>query len=81
MTRIYFVRHAQPDETWADDRTRPLTQLGLSDRNKVTKLLTDTKIDTCISSPYLRSLDTIADYAASLGMTVTIDERLRERKS
>ena len=23
MTRIIFVRHAQPDMSWEDDRTRP----------------------------------------------------------
>lgn len=25
MTTIYFVRHAQPEYEWVDDRTRPLT--------------------------------------------------------
>lgn len=28
MTRIYFVRHAQPEHGHADDRTRPLTDEG-----------------------------------------------------
>ena len=32
MTRIYFVRHAEPDKTVEDDRTRPFSKKGLSDR-------------------------------------------------
>lgn len=30
-TRIYFVRHAQPDHNWIDDRTRPLSEEGKCD--------------------------------------------------
>ena len=26
MTRVYFVRHAQPEHDWEEDRTRPLTE-------------------------------------------------------
>ena len=25
VTKVYFVRHAQPEHMWEDDRTRPLT--------------------------------------------------------
>lgn len=28
MTRVYFVRHAQPEHDWEEDRTRPLTEEG-----------------------------------------------------
>lgn len=28
MTRVYFVRHAQPEHAWKEDRTRPLTEEG-----------------------------------------------------
>ena len=28
MTRVYFVRHAQPEHDWEEDRTRPLTEKG-----------------------------------------------------
>ena len=31
MTKIYFVRHAQPEHAWEDDRTRPLTGEGKKD--------------------------------------------------
>ena len=28
MTRVFFVRHAQPEHAWEDDRTRPLAKDG-----------------------------------------------------
>ena len=32
MTRVYFVRHAQPEHDWEnEDRTRPLTEEGKKD--------------------------------------------------
>lgn len=30
-TKVYFVRHAQPEHMWEDDRTRPLTEEGEAD--------------------------------------------------
>ena len=39
MTTIYFVRHAQPEHNWENDRTRPLTEEGLADSQKVTEAL------------------------------------------
>ena len=80
MTGIFFVRHAQPDESWEDDRTRPLTALGIKDSLKVTEILEKFKIDIIYSSPFKRSIDTISDYINKYNMTVFIDERFRERK-
>ena len=31
MTRVYFVRHAQPKHDWEEDRTRLLTEEGKKD--------------------------------------------------
>lgn len=31
MTRVYFVRHAQPEHEWEEDRTRPLMEEGKKD--------------------------------------------------
>lgn len=80
MTRIFFVRHAQPDESWKDDRTRPLTRIGIEDRKKVTDLLVKYPIDFFYSSPYKRSIDTIAECASVLDKPIYTDERFRERK-
>lgn len=35
MTHIYFVRHAQPEHDWLDDRSRPLTEAGIKDSESV----------------------------------------------
>ena len=44
MTKVYFVRHAQPDFAWEDDRTRPLTAEGKADSAVVVKFLKDKNI-------------------------------------
>lgn len=80
MTSIFFVRHAQPDVKWEDDRTRPLTAIGLNDSKKVTEVLENFNIDIFYSSPYKRSYDTILDCANKFNMIIHTDERFRERK-
>ena len=80
MTKVYFVRHAQPDFAWEDDRTRPLTAEGKADSAVVVEFLKDKEIDIFYCSPYLRSRDTIVDTAAYYGKEIITDERLRERE-
>ncbi|MDE6233599.1 MAG: histidine phosphatase family protein [Lachnospiraceae bacterium] len=80
MTKVYFVRHAQPEHMWEHDRTRPLTAEGKKDAEIVLNFLKDKKIDVFYSSPYKRSFDTIADTAAFFGKKIITDERLRERE-
>ena len=80
MTKIYFVRHAQPEHAWEDDRTRPLTGEGKRDSAIVFEFLKDKHIDAFYSSPYKRSVDTIADSADFFGKDIITDEDLRERE-
>ncbi len=80
ITKVYFVRHAQPEHMWEDDRTRPLTAEGKQDSEMVLDFLRDKGIDVFYCSPYRRSLDTIADTAAFYGKEIITDERLRERE-
>lgn len=80
MTNIYFVRHAQSEHSWEDDRTRPLTEEGKQDCHIVLEFLKDKKIDVFYCSPAKRSMDTIADTAAFYGKEIITDERLRERE-
>ncbi|MDE5933508.1 MAG: hypothetical protein K2H40_13660 [Lachnospiraceae bacterium] len=42
MTRVYFVRHAQPEHDHEDDRTRPLTAKGRADAKAVRAFFRDT---------------------------------------
>lgn len=80
MTKVYFVRHAQPKHDWKDDRTRPLTEEGKKDSAIVLEFLKYKKIDAFYCSPYKRSLDTIADAAVFFDKEIITDERLRERE-
>ena len=80
MTKIYFVRHAQPEHACEDDRTRPLTGEGKKDSAIVFEFLKDKHIDAFYSSPYKRSVDTIADSADFFGKDIITDEDLRERE-
>lgn len=81
LTRVHFVRHAQPVHSHREDRTRPLTQEGKQDTALVTQVLADKHIDCFYCSPYLRSLDTIRPAAAQYGLPIREDERLRERQA
>ncbi|MGN0385306.1 MAG: histidine phosphatase family protein [Lachnospiraceae bacterium] len=80
MTRVYFVRHAQPEHTWQEDRTRPLTEEGKRDSAIVLDFFKDKEIDAFYCSPYKRSVDTIADTAAFFRKKIITDEDLRERE-
>lgn len=80
MTKVFFVRHAQPEHNWKDDRTRPLTREGKADSKIVLDFLKDKKIDAFYCSPYKRSMDTISDTADFFGMEIITDERFRERE-
>jgi 2,3-bisphosphoglycerate-dependent phosphoglycerate mutase len=80
LTSIYFVRHAQPNHAWEEDRTRPLTNEGLEDSKKVTEFLRKFNIHCYASSPYKRSFDTIKEIALEQGIDIIMDERFRERE-
>ncbi len=81
MTRVFFVRHAQPQSDWEDDRTRPLTKEGWGDTLSVTEVLQKEKIDALYSSPYQRSMDTIRQAALNHHLPIQTDERFREREN
>lgn len=80
MTSVYFVRHAEPNYNNHDDMLRELTEKGLQDRRLVTAFLADKQIDKVLSSPYLRSVDTVKDFADRHGFEIEIVEDFRERK-
>lgn len=80
MTKVYFVRHAQPDHSWKDDRTRPLTKEGVEDSQCVLDFFKSKHIDMFYSSPYKRSVDTILSSSEYFNCEIITDERLRERE-
>ncbi len=80
MTKIYFVRHAEPDYNNHEDALRELSPKGMEDRKLVTKFLMDKDIDVVLSSPYKRAVDTVRDYADSHKFKIEMIQDFRERK-
>ena len=75
MTKVYFIRHAEPDLTNHDDLLRPLTEKGMQDRKIATDYLSDKKIDVVLSSPFKRAVMTLEDFAGKYGFNIeTIDD-------
>lgn len=79
-TNVYFVRHAQPDFSVKDDLIRPLSEKGLGDAKKVTKILMDKDITSIYSSPFKRAIDTINDFANKSQIEIiTVDDFCERR--
>lgn len=77
MTTVYFIRHAQADSAVLDQESRPLTDKGKQDCYQLAEDFENIKIDFILSSPYRRSLDTIAQIAERPGLSVHISDHLR----
>ncbi|WP_226672337.1 histidine phosphatase family protein [Rossellomorea aquimaris] len=77
-TYIYMVRHGDSPIT-GDERTRPLTEKGMKDARRITDLLKTEEIDVVVSSPYLRSVQTVEGISRHIGKPVVIEETLKER--
>lgn len=80
MTIVYFVRHAEPDYANHNDMERPLTHRGKEDSKLVTDYLSDKNIDIVLSSPFLRAIETVKDFAESFEHSIIAVEDFRERK-
>ena len=79
MTHVYFVRHAEPNYQNHDDALRELSPKGLADRALAAGYLRDKGVDSVLSSPYRRAVDTVAPLADALGLTVETMDGFRER--
>lgn len=80
MTKVYFIRHAEPNYNNHNDALRELSPKGTKDRKLVTEFLKDKQIDVVLSSPYKRAVDTVRDFADSEGMEINLIHDFRERK-
>jgi 2,3-bisphosphoglycerate-dependent phosphoglycerate mutase len=78
MTNLYFVRHAHSTYT-PDELERPLSIKGFSDAAKVTELLKAEDVDTVISSPYKRAVQTVKGIAEYIDKEIEIADSFKER--
>ncbi|WP_339218457.1 histidine phosphatase family protein [Paenibacillus sp. FSL W7-1332] len=80
MTTFYFVRHADSPFLEGKERSRGLSAEGSIAAVRVKDVLLGEGIDAIISSPYKRAKDTVQPLADALGLPITEQEDLRERK-
>ncbi len=79
LTNLYLVRHAHSTYT-PDELGRPLSTIGYSDAQRISKLLIKENIDIVISSPYKRAIQTVEGIAKTNGKEVIIVDDFKERK-
>jgi 8-oxo-dGTP diphosphatase len=77
----YVVRHAKAGdrEDWdGDDRLRPLTEAGHRQAQALADRLRIQRIDTILSSPYVRCVQTVEPLAAKLNVPIEPRKDLEE---
>ncbi len=74
---LWLLRHAEAADGTPDDE-RPLTERGIRQAEAAGHALKalGVTIDTCLSSPKLRALQTAQYACAPLGLEVSVDRRL-----
>ena len=80
MTKVYFIRHCEPNFNNHHDLTRELSEKGMADTRLVTEYLWDKNICVVLSSNYKRAVDTVKPFADSLGLPVITEPNFRERQ-
>ena len=81
MPRLLLVRHAvsvPPTPDGPDEYQRPLSDVGLHQAEALADVLLSESPTRVLSSPYLRSVQTVAPTAAALGLSVESRQGLRE---
>jgi 2,3-bisphosphoglycerate-dependent phosphoglycerate mutase len=76
---IYFVRHAESVFVEGMERSRSLSDAGMSDALTIRDILQTEEIDIFISSPYERAIATIRPTANEYLKDIKIEDDLRER--
>lgn len=80
MTTLILVRHAQSAPSPALPESEfPLSELGRRQAQTLAPVLRELGVDALASSPYQRAIDTLQPYADTQGLTIAIDDDLRER--
>jgi len=74
--KIYILRHE--DRTQDCSFFSPLTKEGLDNSIKLISILKNEKIDVIISSPYMRTLQTVYPYSVKNNIKVNIEYGLGE---
>ncbi|WP_010274226.1 histidine phosphatase family protein [Paenibacillus senegalensis] len=76
MKTIYLVRHCKAEGQAPAAR---LTSIGTRQAEELAEFFTDKQVDAIIASPYERAHSSIKPTANRLGLTISLEERLKER--
>ena len=76
MSKLLLIRHCQSTGTHPD---APLSEAGAKAAGALITRLHDLAPDAVYSSPYERAHATVRPFAISAGLSVGLDDRLRER--
>ena len=79
MTRIYFVRHAQPDPSGGYNPDFPQTPTGRRDSQAVAWVLEDKPITAVYVSEYRRTAQTLEYYCMASHKPMTVLKGIHER--
>lgn len=77
-TEIYLVRHAHSTYT-PDEYGRELSQKGREDRERLTNVMKNVRIDAVLSSPYMRAVQTVQGIADDNELEIQLIEEFKER--
>ncbi|MBR8839807.1 MAG: histidine phosphatase family protein [Stigonema ocellatum SAG 48.90 = DSM 106950] len=73
---LYLVRHCQSSGQQPD---APLTEEGQLQATLLSEFFSRVSVERIVSSPFLRAYQSITPVASKLGMTIELDDRLKER--
>jgi 2,3-bisphosphoglycerate-dependent phosphoglycerate mutase len=81
MTTLILVRHAESAPSpQLPEAEFPLSERGREQALALAPVLAELGVDALASSPYQRTLDTLAPFAEMAGLAIAVDADLRERK-
>jgi 2,3-bisphosphoglycerate-dependent phosphoglycerate mutase len=73
---LYVVRHCQSSGQQPD---APLTQEGKLQAALLSDFFSGVQVERIVSSPFLRAYQSITPLAEKLGITIEVDDRLKEK--
>ncbi|QED46298.1 histidine phosphatase family protein [Cytobacillus dafuensis] len=77
-THLFLVRHAHSIYT-PDEFSRPLSEQGFADAERITQILQNENIDLVISSPYKRAIQTVEGIAKMIKKEIFFEDGFKER--